>query len=159
MPAALGKPAAFADRVLPRFSFASTRAAFTTRRIAILSIPGSFMDNAPEKNAPLPGNQVNARMDDLIHRIEDLCNARSPDHNSAGPIFKNPRPVLGIRCPRCNKRALRQAKRETFIERIALLLLFRPYRCRYCRYFEMRFILEDLPAGKRRASKTKPGTS
>jgi hypothetical protein len=110
----------------------------------------------PDKNPPLPEGLVNERMEDLIHRIEDLCNARSPAQHSGGAMFKSPRPVLGIRCPRCNKRALRRGKRETFVERIAILALLRPYRCRYCRYFEMRFILEDLPMAKPWESKGKP---
>jgi hypothetical protein len=61
-----------------------------------------------------------------------------------------------MRCPRCNKRALRKAKRETFIERLAALVLFRPYRCRYCRYFEMRFIFEEgRKDGARKPSETR----
>jgi hypothetical protein len=106
------------------------------------------MDSLSPQRSPQPEPQVNAQMEDLIRRIGDLCDARAPLSPNRAPLFRKQRPVLGIRCPRCNKRALRRAKTVTALERLAMLVLFRPYCCRYCRYFEMRFLLEDHPISK-----------
>ncbi len=90
--------------------------------------------------------RTNARMEELIGRIVHLRNARNASRFiSPQPVrsFHTQRPGLGLRCPQCNKRALRKAKRKTLVETLAVMFLFTPYRCRYCRYYEMRSMLED----------------
>lgn len=92
-----------------------------------------------------PGNKINAQMEELMGRIDSVCKGLTPSASSMnpGPRFTAQRPVLGVRCPQCNKRALRKAKRDTTVTRLAALILFQPYRCRYCRYSEFRFMFDD----------------
>ena len=91
-----------------------------------------------------PGVKTNEQMEELLGRIDSVCKGLTPLASSMnpGPRFTAQRPVLGVRCPQCNKRALRKAKRDSTVTRLAVLVLFQPYRCRYCRYSEFRFMFD-----------------
>ncbi len=90
-------------------------------------------------------NKTNSQIEEVLARIDSVCKGRTPSPSTLNPgprIFTAQRPVLGVRCPQCNKRALRRDKVQTAVTRLAALILFRPYRCRYCRYSEYRFLFD-----------------
>ncbi|WP_180540091.1 hypothetical protein [Nevskia soli] len=86
-------------------------------------------------------NQTNQKLESLLNRIGEVP---AQNHTPARPPqqFTQARPVLGIRCPQCKKRALRRATKVNFTDRLAALVLLRKMRCRYCRYTELRFVFD-----------------
>lgn len=86
-------------------------------------------------------NQTNQKLETLLNRIDEVP-APSEGPTRAPQQFTQQRPVLGIRCPQCKKRALRRAKKVNFTDRLAALVLLRKMRCRYCRYTELRFVFD-----------------
>lgn len=93
--------------------------------------------------------ELNARMDELSARIDQLLSVHTveespvesieaaPDENPAGVRPNRP---AGLRCPQCNKRAFRPTRRTGIGEKLSLLVLLRPFRCRYCAFFEFRSV-------------------
>jgi hypothetical protein len=112
-------------------------------------VTNAGMNPTPNRRAALippleAGLKTNAQMEELLGRIDSVCKGLTPSASSMHPAprFTAQRPVLGVRCPQCNKRALRKAKRDSAVTRLAAMILFQPYRCRYCRYSEFRFMFD-----------------
>jgi hypothetical protein len=85
--------------------------------------------------------ELNARLDELSARIDRHLGAQSHEELLVEPPVevRANRPAA-LRCPQCNKRALRKSRRATMGEKLSLFVLMGPFRCRYCAYFEFRSV-------------------
>lgn len=88
--------------------------------------------------------ELNARMDELSARLDRYLGAEVPEELLVEPpVEAHTNRPAALRCPQCNKHAFRKTRRGTIGEKLSVFLLMRPFRCRYCAYFEFRSVFTN----------------
>lgn len=96
---------------------------------------------------PGPSSPANEKLERLIGRMQRLNKAAPVELGSSAffsPESQGSKISTGLKCPQCNKRALKRTKRVTLLDKIVVLAMLSPYHCRYCQFSEWRFMVESL---------------